>query len=74
MGPGVIGTRNESSYSHVVRLGKLSLSHLQYIASRMVANDLAVYGPVKQTCLVLLHWRHPGKWAEVLRERVRGTP
>jgi hypothetical protein len=52
-------------------LGKLPPSHLQYIISRMVAKDLAVYEPAKQTRSVLLCWRLPEEWAEVLHEWVR---
>jgi len=37
----------------------------------MVAKDLAVYEPAKQTRSVLLYWRLPKEWAEVLYERVR---
>jgi len=37
----------------------------------MVAKDLAVYEPVKQTRSVLLYWRLPEEWAEVLHEWVR---
>jgi hypothetical protein len=52
-------------------LGKLPPSHLQYIISQMVAKDLAVYEPAKQTRSVLLCWRLPEEWAEVLHEWVR---
>ena len=37
----------------------------------MVAKNLAVYEPPKQTRTVLLHWRLPEEWAEVLHEWVR---
>jgi len=52
-------------------LGKLPPSHLQYIISQMVAKNLAVYEPAKQTRSVLLYWRLPEEWAEVLHEWVR---
>lgn len=37
----------------------------------MVAKNLAVYEPAKQTRSVLLYWRLPEEWAEVLHEWVR---
>lgn len=37
----------------------------------MVAKDLAVYEPAKQTRSVLLYWRLPEEWAEALHEWVR---
>ena len=51
--------------------GKLPPSHLQYIISQMVAKNLAIYEPAKQTRSVLLYWRLPEEWAEVLHEWVR---
>jgi len=36
----------------------------------MAAKDLAVYEPAKQTRSVLLYWRLPEEWAEVLHEWV----
>jgi ESCRT-II complex subunit VPS25 len=53
-----------------VRLGRLPQSHLEYIISQMVTKNLAVYEPVKQTRSVLLYWRLPEEWAEVLYEWV----
>lgn len=38
--------------------------------SEMVAKNLAVYEPAKQTRSVLLYWRLPEEWAEVLHEWV----
>jgi len=58
-------------YGHVACLGNLPPSHLQYIIIQMVAKNLAVYEPAKQTRSVLLHWRLPEEWAEVLHEWVR---
>ena len=55
----------------VVYLGRLPPSHLEYIISQMVSGNLAVYEPVKQTRSVLLYWRLPEEWAEVLHEWVR---
>lgn len=36
----------------------------------MVSKNLAAYEPQKQTRSVLLHWRLPEEWAEVLHEWV----
>lgn len=58
-------------HSGVVCLGKLPPSHLEYIISQMVARNLAVYEPSKQTRSVLLYWRLPEEWAEVLHQWVR---
>ena len=53
--------------------GKLLPSHLENIMSQMVATNLAVYEPAKQTRSVQLYWRLPEEWAEVLHEWVRLT-
>ena len=37
----------------------------------MVGKNLAVYEPAKQTRSVLLYWRLPEEWAEVLYGWVR---
>jgi hypothetical protein len=37
----------------------------------MVAKNLAVYEPAKQTRSILLYWRLPEEWAQVLHEWVR---
>ncbi|KAF9643746.1 ESCRT-II complex vps25 subunit [Thelephora ganbajun] len=52
---------------------KLPPSHLQYIISQMVTKDLAVHEPAKQTRSVLLYWRLPEEWAEVLHEWASST-
>ena len=39
----------------------------------MVRKNLAVYEPPKQTRAVVLYWRLPEEWAEVLHEWVRAT-
>ena len=54
-------------------VGRLTPSHLEYVISQMVAKNLAVYEPVKQTRSVLLYWRLPEEWAEVLHEWVRAV-
>ena len=40
----------------------------------MVGMNLAVYEPPKQMRAVLLYWRLPEEWAEVLHEWVRAKP
>lgn len=52
---------------------RLTPSHLEYIISQMVAGNLAVYEPAKQTRSVLLYWRLPEEWAEVLHEWASST-
>ena len=44
---------------------------LTRILGVMVSKNLAVYEPAKQTRAVLLYWRLPEEWAEVLYEWVR---
>lgn len=39
----------------------------------LVAKNLAVYEPPKQTRSILLYWRLPEEWAEVLYDWVRLT-
>jgi ESCRT-II complex subunit VPS25 len=45
--------------------------YLTRIIGIMVSKNLAVYEPAKQTRAVLLYWRLPEEWAEVLHEWVR---
>ncbi|KAA1470195.1 ESCRT-II complex vps25 subunit [Dentipellis sp. KUC8613] len=52
---------------------RLLPSHLSYILSSMVSKNLASYEPAKQTRSVLLHWRLPEEWAEVLHEWATST-
>lgn len=39
----------------------------------MVAKGIAVYEPAKQTRAVLLYWRLPEEWAEVLHQWATST-
>lgn len=52
-------------------LGRLLPSHLSYLLSEMVLKNLAAYEPPKQTRSVILYWRLPEEWAEVLHAWVR---
>ena len=50
--------------------GKVLPSHLSSILEAMVAKNVAAYDPPKQTRSVLLYWRLPEEWADVLHEWV----
>ncbi|KAJ3994764.1 ESCRT-II complex vps25 subunit [Lentinula boryana] len=50
---------------------KLIPSYLSYILAQMVSQKLAVYEPPKQDRSILIYWRLPEEWAEVLYEWVR---
>lgn len=52
---------------------KLPPGHLLNILSSMVAKGIAVYEPAKQTRAVLLYWRLPEEWAEVLHQWATST-
>ncbi|KAH9951119.1 ESCRT-II complex vps25 subunit [Amylocystis lapponica] len=45
---------------------RLLPSHLAFVLAQMVSADHASYEPPKQARSVLLHWRRPEEWAEVL--------
>ncbi|RDB21178.1 Vacuolar protein-sorting-associated protein 25 [Hypsizygus marmoreus] len=48
-------------------------SHLSHILASMVATNVAAYEPAKQTRTVLLYWRLPEEWAEVLHNWATST-
>ncbi|KAG9224135.1 hypothetical protein CCMSSC00406_0006803 [Pleurotus cornucopiae] len=52
---------------------RLLPDHLASLISSMVTNNLAVYEPPKQTRSVLLYWRRPEEWADVLHSWVAST-
>ncbi|GLB41895.1 putative ESCRT-II complex vps25 subunit [Lyophyllum shimeji] len=52
---------------------KLLPPYLSHILSAMVAKDLAVYEPPRQTRSVLLYWRSPDEWAETLHSWATAT-
>jgi ESCRT-II complex subunit VPS25 len=54
--------------------GRLKPTQLADIIGIMVRENLAVYEPPKQTRAVVLYWRLPEEWAEVLHEWVRAPP
>lgn len=54
--------------------GRLKPIQLGDIIDILVRKNLAVYEPPKQTRAVVLYWRLPEEWAEVLYEWVRATP
>ncbi|KIJ55417.1 hypothetical protein M422DRAFT_24018 [Sphaerobolus stellatus SS14] len=47
--------------------------HLTALITSMVAQNVAAYEPPKQTRAVLLYWRLPEEWAEVLHDWVTET-
>ncbi|KAL0954021.1 hypothetical protein HGRIS_005176 [Hohenbuehelia grisea] len=52
---------------------RLLPDHLQTILASMAGKSQAVYEPPKQTRAVLLYWRRPEEWAEVLHTWVSST-
>ncbi|KAK0464506.1 ESCRT-II complex vps25 subunit [Desarmillaria tabescens] len=48
-------------------------SYLEHIMGVMVAKNLAVFEPAKQTRSALLYWRLPEEWAETLHEWATST-
>ena len=56
-------------YTHRMK-GRLLPSHLSALIASMVSTNLAAYEPSKQTRSVLLFWRLPEEWAEVLHSWV----
>lgn len=46
-------------------------SFLSFLIESLVTAKLAAYEPAKQTRSVLLYWRTPEEWGEVLHEWVR---
>ncbi|KAF8519683.1 ESCRT-II complex vps25 subunit [Gautieria morchelliformis] len=52
---------------------RLHPSHLLSLMESMVSQNMAVYEPPKQARAVILHWRLPEEWAEVLHEWVTST-
>ena len=53
------------------KIGKVQPNHLSNLLETMVAKNLAGYEPPKQTRSVLIYWRLPEEWAEVLYDWVR---
>ncbi|KAH9004803.1 ESCRT-II complex vps25 subunit [Lactarius hatsudake] len=52
---------------------RLMPNHLAHVLDAMINKDLAVYEPAKQTRAVLLYWRSPEEWADVLHEWATNT-
>ena len=52
------------------KTGKIQPSHLSNLMETMVAKNQAAYEPPKQTRSVLIYWRLPEEWAEVLYDWV----
>src|SRR6266550_977098 len=79
----MIGTRCSRTSVSIVRrishrtaqftnddLGKVLPSHLLHIMEAMIKKNVAIYEPPKQTRSVMLYWRTPEEWAEVLHNWV----
>ncbi|KZS94334.1 ESCRT-II complex vps25 subunit [Sistotremastrum niveocremeum HHB9708] len=52
---------------------RLKPTHLAFLLSTMVEQGQAIWDPPKQNRVVLLHWRLPEEWAEVLHEWATST-
>jgi len=52
---------------------RLMPADLSFSMAAMVSDNVAVYEPAKQTRCVLLYWRLPEEWAEVLHAWVTST-
>ncbi|KAF8634193.1 hypothetical protein AX15_001008 [Amanita polypyramis BW_CC] len=52
---------------------KMLPSHLSHIIEAMVKRNVATYEPPKQTRSVMLYWRSPEEWAEVLHSWATST-
>ena len=59
--------------SNFMGTGKIIPHHLSNIMEAMTDKNLAIYEPPKQTRSILIYWRLPEEWAEVLYEWVRAV-
>ena len=50
--------------------GRMLSAYLSDILATMVGKNVAAYEPAKQTRAVLVYWRLPDEWAEVLYDWV----
>lgn len=50
--------------------GKVLPSHLTVLMASLASQNLAVYEPPKQTRSIIVYWRLPEEWAEVMHEWV----
>jgi ESCRT-II complex subunit VPS25 len=50
--------------------GKMTPNHLSNIMESMAEKNLATYEPPKQARSMLIYWRLPEEWAEVLYQWV----
>ncbi len=57
----------------LLRIGRLLPSHLSAILSTMVQRDTAAYELPKQVNSVLIYWRSPEEWADLLHRWVCST-
>jgi len=66
-----------SDWDEILRNDKINRrllpSHLSYLLADMVSKNKATYEPPKQRRTVLLYWRLPEEWAEVLHDWATST-
>ena len=55
-------------------IGRVLPTHLSDLLVALVSRDQAAYEPPKQTRSVLLYWRTPDEWAQVLHDWVCISP
>lgn len=58
-------------WSLIHRVDRVLPLFLSFLIESLVTAKLAAYEPAKQTRSVLLYWRTPEEWGEVLHEWVR---
>ena len=73
LGGGAVGGNIGMTTLFFFFAGRLKSTQLADIIGTMVRMNLAVYEPPKQMRAVLLYWRLPEEWAEVLHEWVRAN-
>jgi len=54
-----------------IGIGRVLPTYLIYLIAELVSRNLAFYEPAKQTRSVILLWRLPEEWADVLYSWVR---
>lgn len=54
-----------------IGIGRVLPTYLTYLIAELVSRNLAFYEPAKQARAVILLWRLPEEWADVLHSWVR---
>ena len=52
-------------------IGRVLPAYLAYLIAELVSRNLAFYEPAKQTRSIILLWRLPEEWGDVLHSWVR---